>query len=473
MPTANRVIDRAAELVFSDSVAGLGVDTVQEAGDELARLLAAIGNTPSNPTPGTYLTSGGRLLYQGTGYQYTISAGSGYINGIPVSWLQQNVTLAAADATNDRIDVFVVSSVGVVTAITGTPAATPSRPDTDPTTQLALTFAIVYANTSTPTGTSITTLYAENLGSGSGEFDASTSNGGAIALASTTTPRAGTKCIRATAPSAASTITLTAAAPFDPSIHAVFQLPLKIVSAWANGRSISLRWKLGTVSKGNAITVIPGQNGLSNSNTTDYQIQALLVSTFGIPSGATVDRLVITTVGGAISFALDDIQLQAFVGVTVVSTTGVSQSEADTRYAQRANNLSDLASAATSRTNLGVSTGSVQVSLGDGVNAITTSESYQDLKFPFACTITDVELLADTLGSIVLGLWKDTYANYPPVAGDSIVASAPPTLSAAIKSQDSTLTGWTTAIAAGDILRVTVTSATTVKRVTLKIGFTR
>jgi hypothetical protein len=66
-------------------------------------------------------------------------------------------------------------------------------------------------------------------------------------------------------------------------------------------------------------------------------------------------------------------------------------------------------------------------------------------------------------------IWKDTYANYPPVVGDSITASAKPTLSSATKSRDTTLTGWTTSIAAGDVLGFKVDSATTVLKVTLSL----
>ena len=82
-------------------------------------------------------------------------------------------------------------------------------------------------------------------------------------------------------------------------------------------------------------------------------------------------------------------------------------------------------------------------------------------------------MLADASGSIVVDVWKDTYANFPPTDADSITASAPPTISAATKSQDSTLTGWTTAIAAGSILRFNVDSAATVTRVTVSLKVTR
>ena len=41
----------------------------------------------------------------------------------------------------------------------------------------------------------------------------------------------------------------------------------------------------------------------------------------------------------------------------------------------------------------------------------------------FACTINNVTLLADVAGAIVLDIWKDAYANFPPVVGDKITAS--------------------------------------------------
>jgi hypothetical protein len=72
----------------------------------------------------------------------------------------------------------------------------------------------------------------------------------------------------------------------------------------------------------------------------------------------------------------------------------------------------------------------------------------------------------------VIDVWKDTYANAPPVNADSITASAPPTLSSAQKSQDTTLTGWTKTVAVGDVFGFNVDSATTITRVTLILSVT-
>jgi hypothetical protein len=96
------------------------------------------------------------------------------------------------------------------------------------------------------------------------------------------------------------------------------------------------------------------------------------------------------------------------------------------------------------------------------------------LQVPFACTINSVTALADASGAIVVDIWKDTYANYPPTDADSITASAPVTISGpAIKSQDTTLTGWTTSIAAGDCLRFNVDSVSTITRVTIILKVTK
>jgi hypothetical protein len=109
----------------------------------------------------------------------------------------------------------------------------------------------------------------------------------------------------------------------------------------------------------------------------------------------------------------------------------------------------------------------------DGGGSAIATGIKGDLEIPFACTINQVTLLADQSGSIVVDIWKDTYANYPPTGADSITASAKPTISSAAKSQDATLTGWTTSIAAGDVLRFNVDSATTIQRCTVSLKVTK
>jgi hypothetical protein len=103
-----------------------------------------------------------------------------------------------------------------------------------------------------------------------------------------------------------------------------------------------------------------------------------------------------------------------------------------------------------------------------GGSAITTGQKGH-LAIDFACTILGWTILGDQSGSIVVDCWKDTYASFPPTVADTIAGSEKPTLSAAQKNQDLTLSTWTTAVAAGDILAFNVDSAATVTRVTIAL----
>jgi hypothetical protein len=120
----------------------------------------------------------------------------------------------------------------------------------------------------------------------------------------------------------------------------------------------------------------------------------------------------------------------------------------------------------------GAKTGTIVVII-DGGGATITTGIKGDIEIPIGITITQATLLADQSGSIVIDIWKDSYANYPPTDADSITAAAPPTISTATKSQDSTLTGWTTSVTAGDTLRFNVDSVTTIQRVTLSLKYTK
>ena len=114
----------------------------------------------------------------------------------------------------------------------------------------------------------------------------------------------------------------------------------------------------------------------------------------------------------------------------------------------------------------------LEIIIGDGTNEISTGVA-GDIEVPYACTIVSAELYADQSGSIVIDIWKDTHANFPPTNDDSITASAPPTLSSADHGQDTTLTGWTKSLSKGDILRFNVDSVTTCTRVTLVLRVTK
>lgn len=114
--------------------------------------------------------------------------------------------------------------------------------------------------------------------------------------------------------------------------------------------------------------------------------------------------------------------------------------------------------------------GALEFTLGDGVATITTAEPVQWVEVPFDCTITGATLTADAVGSVVVDVQVADYATYPPDSADTVCGAAKPTLTAAIKSADVTLTGWDTSLTRGHYVRVVVVSAATVKRVVLSLS---
>lgn len=97
------------------------------------------------------------------------------------------------------------------------------------------------------------------------------------------------------------------------------------------------------------------------------------------------------------------------------------------------------------------------------------------IEAPFACTLTGWSIFPDpgVTGSIAFDIWKDTYANWPPTIADTIVASAKPAITAGVKNQSNTLTGWTTAVASGDVFIINVDSCATFTQCTLVLKYAR
>lgn len=105
----------------------------------------------------------------------------------------------------------------------------------------------------------------------------------------------------------------------------------------------------------------------------------------------------------------------------------------------------------------------VQFSFGDGVS-VPTAGTITECVVPYTGTITSATLLSKVSGSCTITVKKVAYGSYPGSLA-SIVASAKPTLSSAQKSQDATLTGWTTSVTAGDVLEFTLDTVTSCLRI--------
>lgn len=81
--------------------------------------------------------------------------------------------------------------------------------------------------------------------------------------------------------------------------------------------------------------------------------------------------------------------------------------------------------------------------------------------------VTGWTVIGDQSGSIVVDVKRATFTNFPTTA--SISGTERPTLSAAQKAEDLTLTSWTTTLNARDVLEFEVLSATTVTLVTVAL----
>lgn len=107
----------------------------------------------------------------------------------------------------------------------------------------------------------------------------------------------------------------------------------------------------------------------------------------------------------------------------------------------------------------------------DGGVLVPTAGTKIRTRAKCAGTIVGVSLVGDVSGSAVVDIKKSTYASFPTTS--SICASAKPTLSSAQKSEDTTLTGWTTTVAAGDVLEFVLDSVTSIKSLTVSLTIRR
>jgi len=116
----------------------------------------------------------------------------------------------------------------------------------------------------------------------------------------------------------------------------------------------------------------------------------------------------------------------------------------------------------------------INILIGDGVNVLTTGVTGA-LRVDFRARITGsfIHEFDGLTGSIVLAIDKAAYVIGSAPSFTSIVGSAPPTMTSARYAADTTLTGWTTQINRGDVLRVSITSQANLMRVLLALRIRR
>lgn len=307
----------AAQVTVADSggyYTGTNAETVlQEIGGSITAL-QSVTNPP--PTGNQLISGGGVALAPGGGLNVTVSAATYSIQGALYSSPLTNLTLSSADPTNPRIDVVAVDTTGAAVIIQGTPAATPVKPDVDPSTQLELTFFLVPAS-ATDLSVNVVSVYLNNA-----EWT-TTQSGGTINVASTNNPYTGSVCIEGTSVTTNNYVQFVkpASGTFDlaDSDNLVFYIRSK--ASWANNRlmTITVRNSAGT-QLGSAVTFDQGYFGFNSAQTTTYQ-QIIIPTALFAANGqtATTIRMTVGGSGGSIGWYIDDITLQG--GVASITDT--------------------------------------------------------------------------------------------------------------------------------------------------------
>lgn len=89
------------------------------------------------------------------------------------------------------------------------------------------------------------------------------------------------------------------------------------------------------------------------------------------------------------------------------------------------------------------------------------------VRIPYSFLFLGWTILAEQSGSVVIDVWSDTYANFPPTVADTIAGSEKPTLTAAQKNEDQGLSTWTLPFVKDNVLGFNVDSVATVNYVSL------
>jgi hypothetical protein len=260
--------------------------------------------------------SGGKVTWLHD-YVYNVSAATYLIDGVNYSSPSTDITLSTADATDDRIDVFVLTTSNTAIAITGTPSTPAVEPAIDANTQLQISFADVNAGSTSPT-LNIDWIYQENT-----EWTTATSSPGTVNLSSTNTPYAGSKDIEGTSVANGTTISFTSATTPTMGNYQSLVFEIKSKANWSTTKKWVLRFFNGTTAIGNPVNFGSSSYGFVSTSTSQYQTITIPLSDFGSISTATKFVITQSNSSGTIGWFLDNVQLQGGGGGGTPSTVAL------------------------------------------------------------------------------------------------------------------------------------------------------
>ena len=199
---------------------------------------------------------------------------------------------------------------------------------------------------------------------------------------------------------------------------------------------------------------------IANNAVTYAKMQAVSATSKLLGSSSTTTPVQEITIGSGLSLSGTTLSATGSAGNSIQALTGDVTASASSP---------SQSVAATLKTNLKIGSFGVTV---DGVSNTIQVGQTGFVVMPYDGTITGWSITTNASGSIAFGVWKA--AGAIPTVANSIVASAPPTLTSAQFVTSTTLTGWTTTFSAGDVFGFYVNSvSSTVKNATLTLRCTK
>jgi len=261
---------------------------------------------------GDGVISGGIVTWTGTGLIFNISACTYILNGIRYSSPFSTKTLAAADPTNARIDVFAVNTSGQVEVIQGTPASNPVEPEGDTATTLGLTNVTINAGATTPNGVTRDLIYDENVESWTKTFTQSASS---VDYANTLFPNTGSKCILVTQGAGFVLLNFTNATTLDVSNFKSLSFAIRLTNAFTSNTILAVRFYNGANTSSNLFQLTATNNVGFNRNLAGvYQIITIPFNNTNLKfTNNLFTTIRIQTSNAAATYRLDTIQLNGGV----------------------------------------------------------------------------------------------------------------------------------------------------------------
>lgn len=231
----------------------------------------------SIPKPNGIVTGGYVSWIENLDFNVTPSAY--YLNGTLYTTSSTDLTLDAADATYDRIDIIVIDTTETAFVIDGVAAESPQKPTVDPTCQIELTQVLVQAGETVPAGVVSDFIYSENA-----EWTVS-DVGTTTNPASTTSPYRGTYCIDVTGLTNGDIVRFTSdGLPKDITESESVSFAIKLKSNMSFIQFVTAKFYLDGVNISNNYTVT------INKSSTSWQVVSIPFSSISL-YGTEFDRI--------------------------------------------------------------------------------------------------------------------------------------------------------------------------------------